>query len=137
MPLITCLHDKLLQRFFFGKERNLTTDGVLLTGTSKGSNIAVFNKGNHLLEAFGFTQASFTIMPYIYDPSFTTAHGMGWYKTADIFNYGFGGLYREAGDQEGDWRARQTASVAGLVAARKAAAGGSGGSGGGGGGSAI
>ncbi len=131
MPLITSLHGKLLQRFFFGKERNLTTDGVLLTGTSKGSNIAVYNKGNHLLEAFGYTQGVFTMTPYIYDPTFTTAHGVGWYAANST--YGFGGHYKEAKDQAGDWRARQTASVAGLVAARKAAAGGGGGGGGGGG----
>ena len=128
-PLITSLHDTLLQRYFYVEGR-LTTDGVLLTGTSKGSDIAVFNKGNHLLEAFGYACASFTMKPSntSFDPP---PHGEGWYFARS--SYGFCGHYKEAKDQAGDWRARQTASVAGLVAARKAAAGGGGGGGGGGG----
>ena len=118
-----CLHDTLLQRFFYDKDRNLTTDGVLLTGVSKGSDIAVYNKGNHLEAAFGFTQGIFTMKPYTFNPSFTAAHGGGWYQAADIFSYGFGGLYKEAEDQTGDWRARQKASVAALVAELKEKAG--------------
>ena len=125
MPLFNSLHDTLLQRFFYDKERNLTTDGVLLTGVSKGSDIAVYNKGNHLLEVFGFTQGTFPMYPYTSNPSFTEAHGEGWYYANS--SYGFAGHYKEAVDLTGDWRERQKASVAGLVAARKAAAGGGGG----------
>ena len=101
----------------------------------------MYNKGNHLLEAFGFTQASFSMKPYTSNPSFTAAHGAGWYYANS--SSGFAGHYKAAVDQKGDWRARQMASVAGLVAARaaaalkvaarKAAEGGGGGGGGGGG----
>ena len=117
--LFTCLHDTLLQRFFYDKDRNLTTDGVLLTGVSKGSDIAVYNKGNHLLEAFGYARVNFTMKPFIYNPSFTAANGAGWYQAYS--SYGFSGIYKEAEDQTGAWRARQKESVAALVAARMAA----------------
>ena len=76
--------------------------------------------GNHLRAAFG-SQKGFTMKPYIYNKSFTAANGAGWYQA--ISSYGFAGIYKEAEDQTGDWRARQKASVAALVAERKEAAG--------------
>jgi len=81
----------------------------------------VQNYGNHLKAAFGYVMAHFTMKPYIYNQSFNVAHGKGWYQAYSY--YGFAGLYKEAEDQTGDWRARQKASVAALVAERKEAAG--------------
>jgi hypothetical protein len=115
-----CLHNKLLQRVF-NNDGTLAKDKILVTASVKGVNMEVQNYGNHLQAAFGYVMAHFTMKPYIYNQSFTAANGAGWYQA--ISSYGFAGIYKEAEDQTGDWRARQKASVAALVAVPKEAAG--------------
>jgi hypothetical protein len=122
----------LLQRYLYDKGRNLTTDGVLLTGAFMGSDIAVQNHGNDLLGAFGFERGCFSMtsaMKVVAKPGYsrpvfcvdqsTVPPGVGWYLARSI--YGFSGFYKKAEDQTGNWRARQKESVAALVAARTAA----------------